>query len=69
MPNLGASTEDCERSRPRGAHDELEPVRRAAVGQIAEGRLAVRTSSGKPLVYADVFDSGKARVYTAQSCF
>lgn len=37
-----------------------EPVR--------EARLAVRTEAGKPLVYAEVFDSGKARLFTARGC-
>jgi hypothetical protein len=31
--------------------------------------LAVRTQSGKPLVYAQVFESGKSFLYTAPSCF
>jgi hypothetical protein len=33
-----------------------------------EGYLAVRTLSGKPLVYASVLASGRARLYTAPSC-
>jgi hypothetical protein len=37
-----------------------EPVR--------EARLAMRTESGRPLVYAEVFESGKARLFTAQGC-
>jgi hypothetical protein len=37
-----------------------EPVR--------EARLAVRTESGKRLVYAEVFQSGKARLFTARGC-
>ena len=40
-----------------------------ASARIEKGQLAVRTLSGKPLVYADVVDSGKARVFTARSCF
>lgn len=40
-----------------------------ASARIAKGQLAVRTLSGKPLVYAEVADSGKARVFTARSCF
>lgn len=31
-------------------------------------KLAVRTLTGKPLVYADVREDGKARVFTAASC-
>jgi hypothetical protein len=30
--------------------------------------IAVRTRSGKPLAYAAVFDSGKARLFTGPSC-
>jgi hypothetical protein len=29
---------------------------------------AVQTQSGKPLVFADVSESGKARLFTADSC-
>jgi hypothetical protein len=36
------------------------PVREAAV--------AVRTESGKPLVYAQVLQSGKTRLFTAKGC-
>lgn len=36
---------------------------------VREARLAVRTLTGRPLVYAEVFDSGKARLFTAPSCF
>jgi hypothetical protein len=35
---------------------------------VREARLAVRTLTGKPLVYAVTFDSGKASLFTAQSC-
>jgi hypothetical protein len=35
---------------------------------VREARLAVRTLTGKPLVYADVSEAGKARVFTAASC-
>jgi hypothetical protein len=33
-----------------------------------EAKLAVRTPAGKLLVYADVSESGKARLFTAQGC-
>jgi hypothetical protein len=33
-----------------------------------EARLAVRTQSGKPIAYADVFRNGRARLFTAQGC-
>ena len=36
---------------------------------VRQARMAMRTESGKPLVFAEVFDSGKARVFTARSCF
>jgi len=35
---------------------------------VRAARLAVRTPSGKQLVYANVADSGKARLFTARSC-
>lgn len=35
---------------------------------VREAKLAVRTVTGKPLVYADVDDSGKARLFTARTC-
>ena len=35
---------------------------------VKEARLAVRTQAGKPLVYAEVFESGKARLFTAPGC-
>ncbi|MDH4340196.1 MAG: hypothetical protein OEW52_08780 [Thermoleophilia bacterium] len=31
-------------------------------------RFVVRTESGKPLIYAEVFESGKARLLTAKGC-
>ena len=33
-----------------------------------EAKLAVRTLAGKLLAYADVSDSGKARLFTAKGC-
>ncbi len=33
-----------------------------------EAKLAVRTLAGKPLAYADVSESGKARLFTAKGC-
>jgi len=36
---------------------------------VREARLAVRTLTGKPLVYAETFGSGKARLFTAGGCF
>jgi hypothetical protein len=40
-----------------------------ADSRIEKGQLAVRTLAGKPLVYGEVFDSGKARLFTARGCF
>ena len=40
----------------------------ATIGRIAQGQVAVRTAAGKPLVYADVTDSGRARLFTARGC-
>ncbi len=35
---------------------------------LRKAQLAVRTLTGKPLVYAETFDSGKTRLLTAESC-
>jgi hypothetical protein len=35
---------------------------------VQEATMAARTESGKPLVYAQVLASGKARLFTASSC-
>jgi hypothetical protein len=35
---------------------------------IREAKLAARTLGGKPLVYADVVESGKARIFAARGC-
>jgi len=39
-----------------------------ARGEISEASLAVRTESGKPLVFAQVFASGKAGLLTGEQC-
>ena len=39
-----------------------------ALGRIKMGQIAVRSSTGKPLVYVDVVDSGRSRAFTAGSC-
>jgi hypothetical protein len=35
---------------------------------VREGKVAVRTLAGKPLMYADLRESGSARLFTAASC-
>jgi hypothetical protein len=35
---------------------------------VREAKLAVRTPKGKPLAYADVQESGKARLFVAPGC-
>jgi hypothetical protein len=35
---------------------------------LKSGRLAVRTEKGKPIVYAEVQDSGAVRLFTAKGC-
>jgi hypothetical protein len=40
----------------------------SALGRIEVGQIAVRTTSGKALAFADVVDSGRARGFTAGSC-
>jgi len=44
------------------------PVFRTAHVAAREAKLAVRTPTGKRLVYADVTESGRARLFTARSC-
>jgi hypothetical protein len=38
------------------------------VGRIMKGDIAVRTPSGRPIFYAQVLDSGKARMFTDLDC-
>ena len=45
-----------------------QPALFAASGTIAVGYLAVRSASGKPLAYAEVFQNGKAKLFIARSC-
>jgi hypothetical protein len=35
---------------------------------VQEARLAVQVPSGKPVIYAELFQSGKARLFTARGC-
>jgi hypothetical protein len=44
------------------------PVYLATHAPAREAKLAVRTLAGKPLVYADVSQSGTARLFTAKGC-
>jgi hypothetical protein len=39
-----------------------------ARGRITRGELAARTSAGRPLFYAEIFESGKARFFTDRDC-
>ena len=40
----------------------------SAIGRIGNAQLAVRTATGKPLAYAQTFDSGKTRLFTSGGC-
>lgn len=40
-----------------------------AVARLRAAEIAVRTPGGKPLVYAQVLESGRARLFTARDCF
>jgi hypothetical protein len=40
----------------------------SAIGRIVTGQLAVRTPAGRPIVYADVADAGRSRLFTAKGC-
>jgi hypothetical protein len=56
-----------------GRNVELQPSRDRSLLQVVarmrKGQLAVRASDGRPLIYAEVFDSGRARLFTARNCF
>jgi hypothetical protein len=51
---------------------ELKPNARrtfsSAEGRIQQGQLAVATLAGKPLVYGDVREGGRARLFTTGAC-
>jgi hypothetical protein len=40
----------------------------AAAGTVQHGFVALRSAAGKPLAYAEVFESGKARLFAAPTC-
>jgi len=40
-----------------------------AVSRLRSAEIAVRAPGGKPLVYAEILDSGRARLSTARDCF
>lgn len=40
----------------------------SALGRVVVGQVAVRTIAGKPIVYADVVEGGRARVFTKAGC-
>jgi hypothetical protein len=39
-----------------------------ALGRLDKGQLVVRTAAGKPIVYADVAEGGRARLFTRVTC-
>jgi hypothetical protein len=39
-----------------------------ALGRVREGYLAVRTQAGNPILFVSLSDSGKTRLFTADSC-
>lgn len=43
-------------------------VHHVASGTVVEAKVAVRSLTGKPLAYAQIFESGKARLFTARGC-
>jgi len=40
----------------------------AADGRVERAQITVQTLAGKPLVYTDVADSGRARLFTGTGC-
>ncbi len=55
-------------ARPTSLHSIPGPHLLGANGTVIRGYLAVRSVSGKPLAYAEVFQNGKATLYVARSC-
>jgi hypothetical protein len=51
---------------------ELKAVARrtfySAEGRVEQGQIAIRTLAGKPLVYGDVREAGRARLFTTGGC-
>jgi hypothetical protein len=43
-------------------------VQLVATGTVLRGQLAVRSATGRPLAYAEVDESGRARLFVARSC-
>jgi hypothetical protein len=54
--------------RVRVEFAERVRVGRESRAHVTGGSLAVRTESGKPIVYADVHEFGRARLFAARSC-
>jgi hypothetical protein len=77
---VGALAEQFDCAAPRRVLVRLRAVRQRPApffrdrhflktrGDLAAGFLAVRTQSGRPLAFATVSESGKARLFTARSC-
>jgi hypothetical protein len=47
---------------------ELQRGGWTAAGRVQRGRIAVTNLAGKPLVYAEVLEAGKARIFTSKGC-
>ena len=47
---------------------ELDPSFTSATGHVVRGQIAMTTLAGKPLVYAEVAESGTARLFTPKGC-
>lgn len=41
---------------------------RVGIGTVQDGSLSVRTLGGRPIAYADVHESGRARLFVARTC-
>jgi hypothetical protein len=54
-------------TRQETARDFGYPQLRAG-GQVKEASLAIRTQRGRPLAFASIHESGRARVFAAPSC-
>ena len=66
--HVACSCDWRRRWRPSSALHDRARLFPATNAPAREAKLAVRTLAGKLLAYADVSDSGKARLFTAKGC-
>jgi len=65
---MGFSTRLCAGTRAR-VQFSVTARSYGVNARVERGHFAVRTPAGKPLVYTEAADSGRARLSTAKGCF